>query len=106
MNTTWESTWHGIGTKGSFRWDGAKDIRAQAVKTKGGFFSTWEDIVAEPFTDESRTGFHGGQIADYVKCLRKGKSPETICTDNIKSLAMVFAAIKSAASGKEEKVKW
>jgi len=106
MNTTWESTWHGIGTKGSFRWDGAKDIKAQAVKTAGGFFSEMEEVAAEPWTDASRTGAHAGQILDYVKCLQKGVTPETVCSDNIKSLAMVFAAVKSAAVGKEVPVKF
>jgi hypothetical protein len=36
--------------------------------------------------------------------VRTGKKPETICTDNIKSLAMVFAAIESAETGKRVKV--
>ncbi|MEI6167849.1 MAG: Gfo/Idh/MocA family oxidoreductase [bacterium] len=106
MNTTWESTWHGIGTKGSFRWDGAKDIQAQAVKTTGSFISSCEAVPVAPFDDPSRTGSHGGQILDYVNCVRNGTLPETVCTDNIKSLAMVFAAVKSAATGKEVLVKW
>jgi hypothetical protein len=29
-----------------------------------------------------------------------GRIPETICTENIKSLAMVFGAIESAQTGK------
>lgn len=106
LNTTWESTWHGIGTKGSFRWDGGKDIRAQGVKTVGGFTSECEALAVDPFNDESRTGSHAGQIADFVKCMRTGAVPETICSDNIKSLAMVFAAIQSAKTGREVHIKW
>ena len=35
MHTSWESSWHGIGTRGSFRWDGGSQLRAQAVKEVG-----------------------------------------------------------------------
>jgi len=31
-----------------------------------------------------------------VNCVRNGATPETACSDNIKSLAMVFGAIASA----------
>jgi hypothetical protein len=40
-----------------------------------------------------------------VRCLREGVTPETASSDNIKSLAMVFAAIESAEKGREVKVK-
>ncbi len=105
VNTTWESAWHGIGSQGRFRWDGAKDIKAQRVTSGGTFISTLEDVVAETWDDETRTGFHAGLIKDFVKCLRNGTMPETVCSDNIKSLAMVFAAIKSAKTGREVPVK-
>ena len=42
----------------------------------------------------------------FVDCLREGRTPETICTDNIKSLAMVFSAIESAEKGRTVKVRW
>jgi hypothetical protein len=32
--------------------------------------------------------------------VRAGTVPETICTDNIKSLSMVFGAIESAEQGR------
>jgi predicted dehydrogenase len=37
-------------------------------------------------------------IRDFVDSIREGREPKTVCTDNIKSLAMVFAAIESAES--------
>ena len=42
------------------------------------------------------TGGHAGAIAEFIRCLRNGETPETICTDNIRSLAMVHAAVRSA----------
>lgn len=106
MNTTWEGAWQGIGSTGSFRWDGADDLRAQAVKSTGGFISEWESVATDPFVESAKTGGHGGQIADFLNCLRAGTSPDTVCTDNIKSLAMVLAAVKSAETGREVPVKW
>ena len=44
-------------------------------------------------------------IEEFVRCVRTGETPETVCTDNIKSLAMVFAAIESAETGKRVEVR-
>jgi predicted dehydrogenase len=35
-------------------------------------------------------------IREFVSALREWRAPETVGADNIKSLAMVFAAIQSA----------
>jgi len=104
LHTTWESAWHGIGTQGSFRWDGYRDFKAQAVKSVRSPFSEVEDIPAPAFANAAGPIGHGGLIREFFDCLREGRTPETASTDNIKSLGMVFAAIKSAASGREVKV--
>jgi predicted dehydrogenase len=109
MNTAWESIWHGVGTQGSFRWNGSRDLRAQKVRSadiKTGLGLALEDVEAEPFADATGPIGHSGVIADFVKCLREGQTPETVSSDNIKSLAMVFGAIESAEKGREVKVKW
>jgi predicted dehydrogenase len=106
LNTAWEGAWHGIGTAGSFRWDGANDLKAQRVRSGGAFYSTVEDVEADRVVEPSRIGGHAGQISDFVTCLRNGVSPETVCTDNIKSLAMVMSAIRSAETGKTIQVKY
>jgi predicted dehydrogenase len=104
LRTSWESAWHGIGTQGSFRWDGCRDFKAQAVKAVGHPFSAAEDLAAPAFANAAGPIGHGGQIREFLDCLREGRTPETASTDNIKSLAMVFAAVKSAARGREIKV--
>ncbi len=43
---------------------------------------------------------HASLIEEFVACVREGGTPNTICTDNIKSLAMVFGAIESAETGR------
>jgi predicted dehydrogenase len=47
---------------------------------------------------------HGGCIFHFLDCIRTGREPETICTDNIKSLAMVFGAIESAETGRRVEI--
>jgi len=46
-----------------------------------------------------------GSLRDFLHALRTGATPMGECHDNIKSLAMVFAAIESAATGRRVPVK-
>jgi predicted dehydrogenase len=95
LNTTWESEWRIVGTKGSVRWNGSDAFQAQSVAQTGGFFSQWEELVLPPAVQDIATG-HAGVIREFVDCVRSGATPQTVASDNIKSLAMVFAAIASA----------
>lgn len=99
LNTTWESDWRIIGTEGSVRWDGATGFQAETVKGRGGFRSDMQPVELPAVDLPEKTGGHAGCIRDFVRCIRTGETPETICTDNIKSLAMVFGAIESADTG-------
>jgi len=106
MNTTWECDWRVIGTKGSVTWDGAEAFSAQIVSETGGFRSEYLDATVPPLEPSDRIGAHAGQIADFCDCVRTGRLPETAGADNIKSLAMVFSAIQSAAQGREIACTW
>ena len=98
LNTTWECAWRIMGEKGAVLWDGASDFKAQVVAKTGGFFSEWVPVDVPPYMDENKAGGHGGVIREFVRCVQTGETPETVCTDNIKSLAMVFGAVESAES--------
>ncbi len=104
LNTPWESEWHVIGEQGSVRWDGRDGFQAQVVTNTGGFISELGEVSVPPFDDEAKLGGHAGLIRDFVHGLRTGATPETVCTDNIKSLGMVFAAIESAERGRNVEV--
>jgi predicted dehydrogenase len=106
MNTTWECDWRVIGTKGSITWDGGEQFEAQAVSETGGFRSDYKSVAVPPLGPDDRIGAHAGQIADFCECVRTGRVPETAGADNIKSLAMVFGAIESAAQGREIPCTW
>ncbi len=80
-------------------------MRAQSVAERGSFFSKMEDVVI-PMSDDLKIGGHAGLIRDFIDCIREGRTPETVCTDNIKSLAMVFGAIESAEKGRPIQVVW
>ncbi|MHB0856012.1 MAG: Gfo/Idh/MocA family protein [Anaerolineae bacterium] len=100
LNTNWESDWRIIGDQGSILWDGADQLKTQKVAKTGSFFSELETVEAPAFDPATKVGGHAGNIREFVHCIQNGLVPETTCTDNIKSLAMVFGAIESAETGK------
>jgi predicted dehydrogenase len=106
LNTTWECDWRVIGTRGSVTWDGAEAFSAQVISETGAFRSEYDDVEIPPLEPGDRIGAHAGQIADFCDCVRTGRMPETTGADNIKSLAMVFGAIESAAQGREIACTW
>jgi predicted dehydrogenase len=106
LNTSWECDWRIVGTKGSATWDGGEGIRAQATKKGGAFFSDMRDLNVPALAKKDRIGGHAGLIGEFVDCVRSGSAPETVCTDNIKSLAMVFSAIESAKKGRAVAIKY
>jgi predicted dehydrogenase len=101
LNTSWDCDWRVIGTEGSVTWDGAEAFAAQVVRERGEFFSKHDDVELPPVPEDARVGGHGGLIREFVDCVLHGGTPETVCTDNIKSLAMVFGAIESARQRRE-----
>jgi predicted dehydrogenase len=96
LNTSWESDWRIIGANGSVKWDGADRFEAQVVEETGGFYSKLREGQIPALDDQGKMGGHAGLIRDFLRCVRTGRTPETVCTDNIKSLAMVFGAVESA----------
>jgi predicted dehydrogenase len=99
LSTTWESDWRLIGERGTARWDGAQKLQAEVAESVTGFTAKHRAVAISPHPAERKIGGHGGLIADFVNCIRTGQTPETVCTDNIKSLAMVIGAIQSADQG-------
>ncbi|WP_034857065.1 Gfo/Idh/MocA family protein [Sinorhizobium sojae] len=97
-NTSWESEWRIIGTRGTLLWDGADEFRAKKVAGTEGFLRKLTPIKVPAPTDRRRTQGHASVIADFVSAIHDGGKPETAGDDNINSLAMVFAAIESARS--------
>jgi len=99
--TSWEASWRIVGSKGTAIWDGKNapsyEVVAQSGKAK--FVSDLRRVVAEPSWD-GREG-HFGCLDEMFSALVEGRKAETDCTDNIKSMAMVFGAIESARAGRK-----
>jgi predicted dehydrogenase len=74
------------------------------VSKTGGFFSEFQSLEIPEYAHDEKTNGHRSLIAEFVECVRSGGVPETVCTDNIKSMAMVFGAVESAETGKPVKI--
>jgi predicted dehydrogenase len=95
-NTSWDSAWRVTGTKGTLLWDGEDKFEANVVAGSEGFFRPLAPIEVAPPADVEQTRGHASVIAEFIDSIEAGRQPETASSDNIKSLAMVFAAIESA----------
>jgi len=104
LNTSWESDWRVIGTKGSVRWDGGDGLQAEAVAKMTGQRAELAKVEIPEIDSAGKVGGHRGCINEFIHCVQTGTVPETVGTDNIKSLAMVFGAIESAATGRRVEI--
>jgi predicted dehydrogenase len=102
-NTSWESEWRAFGAKGGATWDGKNAPIAERVVGAEGFIRKVEPHAATLLPMPH--GGIGGSLREFIHALKTGETPQGECHDNIKSLAMVFAAVESAASGKRVEVK-
>jgi predicted dehydrogenase len=97
--TSWECDWRAIGSQGTVTWNGGDKFHAQIPAKTEGLIRPYKDIPV-PIPHASKEDGHTRCIRNFIECVRTGTIPETICTENIKSLAMVFGAIESAQTGK------
>ena len=68
----------------------------RTVAGDSGFVRPVQDVVVPPPPHPDQTHGHASVIAEFLDAVETGRPPETAGNDNIKSLAMVFAAIESA----------
>jgi len=100
LPTPWEASWRIIEEQGTVTWDGAYAFQAQVVTPGATGFQRETRDVEVPYDRTAKiVAGHAGCIDEFIRCLRSGELPQTVCTDNIKSLAMVHAAIESAGKG-------
>lgn len=98
LPTSWEGDWRAVGAKGTATWDGHGKVVAETATSTEGFS---RDVQAhEAQIENGVPGGIAGSLRDFLNALETGGTPMGECHDNIKSLAMVFAAIESANTGK------
>jgi predicted dehydrogenase len=105
LPTAWACDWRAVGTTGTLTWDGEESIAGEAVDSREGFFYPTRSLDVNAAPPLPYTG-HAGVINDFVTSVRAGTTPQTVCTDNIKSLAMVLAAVESAETGRTIEITW
>lgn len=105
MTTSWNGRWHIFGDEGNVRWDGGSGFDAEVVEETSGLVRKMRRIEVPAGDHPGRVDGHKGVIFDFLDSVQARRKPETICTDNVKSLAMVFAAIESATKRRPVKIK-
>nr|WP_055045693.1 Gfo/Idh/MocA family oxidoreductase [Devosia sp. A16] len=95
-NTSWDSAWRIVGSRGTLLWDGEQRFEANVVAGSEGFFRPLEPLAVLPPADPAQTHGHASVLLEFIDAVASGRAPETVSSDNLHSLAMVFGAIESA----------
>lgn len=96
LSTSWDSEWRIVGKERTLSWDGFDDVQIAAVKSSEGFIRETSTRHLELIDGEDGIA---GSLSEFIHALETGTVPSGECHDNIKSLAMVFAAVESAQKG-------
>ena len=105
--TSWESSWRVAGSEGTAIWDGEDEPYAALPEGDAERGNLWRgERSLEVSTDWSGRPHHAGCLDEMLAALAEGRRAETDCRDNVKSIAMVFAAIESARKGCKLPVSW
>jgi predicted dehydrogenase len=89
--TSWNGSWRVSGEKGTALWDGDHEPVLDA------------EVEAGELTGPPHSGI-AGALQVFVRALRTGEVPPGEVHENVMSLAMVEAAVRSAASGRLERL--
>jgi predicted dehydrogenase len=101
--TSWNGDWRAIGDKGTMLFEHDDPPHGEVVAGDSGFSRPLKPLEVAELPIEF-TGMHGA-LREMLAFIRDGTKPQTECHDNIKSLAMVFAAIESSRAGARVEVK-
>ena len=98
-STSWHGDWRIIGDGGTLMYERDGDPYGQVVDGKTTDFGAKLKPTKIAKTPMKFTEMHGA-LREMLTFLRTRKKPQCECHDNIKSLAMVFAAIESSRKGR------
>lgn len=90
QETSWNASWRISGEHGTVLWDGDHAPASSLASDSGSSDDPGQDIA--------------GSLRDFVAALRTGCTPMGMVHENIMSLAMVEAAVLSAATGRRVSV--
>jgi predicted dehydrogenase len=102
-HTSWHGNWRIIGTGGTLLYENDTEPRGEVVAKNEGF-----TYPTKPLRIAKARVPHEGQrgaVRELLAYLRRGRMPQCECHDNIKSLAMVMAAMESSRKGRRVAVR-
>lgn len=104
--TSWNGDWRIVGDRGTLLYDRDQFPRGQRVTAGGptGLFRELEDVPVAH--DPGRGDGIAGALNEFLDALERGMTPQGEVHDNIRSLAMVFAALESSRVGARVPVSW
>lgn len=97
--TAWDARWRITGSLGTLMWDGEGNIEARIGVGEPVFLRETELLHVPTLKDDYQAQGHASVIAEFLDAITAGRAPETDSTDNLHTIAMVFAAIESAKTG-------
>lgn len=103
-DTSWEAEWRCVGPRGTALWDGTGTPPSAGIVRGTEGFSREADTIEGSVRHDVPGGI-AGSLAEFLRALQTGETPMGECHDNIQSLAMVFAAIESSATGQRVPVR-
>jgi len=92
--TMWDGDWRIESSNGGIHWDG--NIQTYSKEPKRAFE---ERLIPMPLEDRAYS------LHEFAEAIIQDRKPETSGEDNLRSLAMVFASLDSAKSGKRVSIK-
>jgi predicted dehydrogenase len=99
LETSWNGSWRVSGSGGTATWDGESDPAVELLGDGAGE----PDVALAPDAAAPTASSGGieiaGSLAEFVSSLRTGATPSGEVHSNVLSLAMVEAAVLSAARG-------
>jgi len=102
-HTSWNGDWRIIGERGTILYERDGEPHGQIVAGKTGFNRPLKPVRMAR-SRVTKTAMHGA-LAEMLRFLETGRTPQCECHDNIKSLAMVFAAMESSRKGRRVAVR-
>ena len=102
-HTSWNGDWRIVGERGTLLYDHDNEPYGQIVAGRTGFSRPLKPLAISKVAVR-KTGMHGA-LTEMLAFLATGRRPQCECHDNIKSLAMVFAAMASSRRGKPVNVR-
>jgi predicted dehydrogenase len=90
LETSWNGTWHAGTAGGTVEWDGESTVRVQAGD------EPVETIDVVPAQNESIDG----SLAEFLRAVATGSIPSGEIHENVFTLAMVEAAVRSTETGR------